>query len=149
MQTQLAVSEAGRPSAYRRSPPLQAYDSFRILIVNDDMRSAATLKKTLCALGYSTTLVAHSGKRALAAVAAYSPAVAILDLELGDMTGYSLARRLRSHATAQVRDLPLIAIAERCEFATGQLVQAAGFVGWLTKPVPSWLLSRLLQRSVI
>ena len=148
MNTQFAASVAGRPVAYRRSPPLQAHDSLRILIVNDDMRSAATLKQTLRTLGYSATLVAYSGKRALAAVAAYSPAVAIVDLELADMSGYSLAQRLRTHTAPQVRDLPLIAIAERCEFATGELAQAAGFVGWLTKPVPSWLLSRLLQRSL-
>jgi CheY-like chemotaxis protein len=124
------------------------HDSLRILIVNDDMRSAAMLKETLCTLGYSETMVAYSGHRALAAVSAYSPAVAIVDLELGDMTGYSLARSLRTHAARQVRELPLIAVAERCESAGGALARSAGFLGLLTKPVPAWLLSGLLLRSL-
>jgi CheY-like chemotaxis protein len=132
-------------------PPMEEahHDSLRILIVNEDMRSATTLKQTLCALGYTATLVAYSGKRALAAVAAFSPALAIVDLELADMTGYSLARQFRAHDAAQVRALPLIAVAEHSEFATGDRVRAAGFLGLLTKPVPSWLLSRLLLRSLM
>lgn|GEM_PF-2490520 len=142
-----ASGDSGRNHAL----PIQAsnHDTLRILIVNDDTRSAATLKDTLRSLGYSATLVAYSGKRALAAVATYSPAVAIVDLELADMTGYRLARTLRTHAEQQVRDLPLIAVAERHEFATAELARAAGFLGLLTKPVPSWTLNGLILRSLL
>jgi CheY-like chemotaxis protein len=131
-----------------QSLPLAHHDSLRILVVNDSMRSAARLRQTLFRLGFSETLVAYSGKRALAAVAAYSPAVAIVDLDLCDMTGYSLARSLRSHTSRQVREIPLIAVAEHSEFATGELARAAGFLGLLSKPVPSWLLNGLLLRSL-
>jgi CheY-like chemotaxis protein len=93
-------------------------------------------------------LVAYSGKRALAAVCGYCPAVAIVDLELCDMTGYNLAHTFRSHGTRQVREIPLIAVAERSEFAAGELARAAGFLGLLSKPVPSWLLNRLLLRGL-
>lgn len=129
--------------------PQTHYDSLRILLVSDDMQSAARLKRTLQRLGYSETLVAYSGKRALGAVTAYSPAVAIVDLDLADMTGYSLARSLRTHTALQVRQLPLIAVAERVEFATGQLARAAGFLGVLTKPVIVWLLNQLLLRGLM
>jgi CheY-like chemotaxis protein len=129
--------------------PLTDHDSLRILLVSDDMQSAARLKRKLQTLGYSETLVAYSGKRALGAVAAYSPVVAIVDLDLADMTGYRLAHSLRTHATLQVRQLPLIAVAERVEFATGELARAAGFLGVLTKPVLVWLLNRLLLRSLL
>jgi CheY-like chemotaxis protein len=129
--------------------PLTHYDSLRILLVSDDMQSAARLKRTLQGLGYSETLVAYSGKRALGAVTAYSPAVAIVDLDLADMTGYSLARSLRTHNALQVRQLPLIAVAEQTEFATGELARAAGFLGVLTKPIIVWLLNGLLLRSLM
>ena len=128
--------------------PQAHHDSLRILIVNDDMHSAARLKQTLRTLGFSETLVAYSGKRALAAVCGYCPAVAIVDLKLCDMTGYNLAHTLRSHATRQVREIPLIAVAENSEFAVGELARAAGFLGLLSKPVPSWLLNRLLLRGL-
>lgn len=138
-------------SAWKAMPPFLAanYDSQRILIVNEDMRSAGTLKDTLCGLGYSATMIAYSGKRALAAVSSYSPIIAIVDLELADMSGYSLARSLRGHGDRQVRKLPLIAVAERAEPGTAELARAAGFIGLVTKPITSWRLSGLLLRSLM
>lgn len=125
--------------------PLEAYDNFpapvlgpanlRILIVNEDMRSADSLKRTLLELGYSTTFTAYSARRALVAAADFSPAVIILDLELSDMTGYQLARKLRAHLKTSVRRVPLLAIAERHVSDNLQLTRAAGFIGCLTKPV--------------
>src|SRR4051812_28110490 len=86
--------------------------NLRILIVNEDMRSADSLKRTLQELGYLTTFTAYSARRALVAAADFSPAVAIVDLELPDMTGYQLANKLRSHLKRYVRQVPLLAIAE-------------------------------------
>ena len=60
--------------------------NFRILIVNEDMRSADTLKHTLHDLGYFATFTAYSARRALMAVVDFSPAVVLVDLELPDMT---------------------------------------------------------------
>jgi PleD family two-component response regulator len=45
----------------------------KILIVNEDMRCADSLKRTLQGLGYSTTFTAYTAQRALAAVADFSP----------------------------------------------------------------------------
>lgn len=120
--------------------------SFRILIVNEDMRSADFLKDTLHDLGYFTTLTAYSARRALAAAAEFSPAVAIVDLELPDMTGYQLAGKLRSHLRRYVREVPLLAIAERDVFGDLELTRAAGFIGCLTKPVLPLPLSRMLRK---
>jgi CheY-like chemotaxis protein len=119
----------------------------RILVVNDDLRSAGTLRHTLAELGYSETMIAYSGKRALATVAGYSPSVAIVDLEIADMTGYRLAEMLKGHALRKVRDLPLIAVAEQGGSAIDELARAAGFIGVLTKPVRPWQLRRLLLRD--
>ena len=85
---------------------------FRILIVNEDMQSADSLKRTLRELGYYTTLTAYSAKRALDAAADFSPSVALLDLELPDMTGFQLAHKLRSHLRSCVRRVPLLAVAQ-------------------------------------
>lgn len=123
-----------------------APSNFRILIVNEDMRSADTLKRTLRDLGYFTTFTAYSARRALAAVVDFSPAVALLDLELPDMTGYQLAHRFRSHLSKGVRQVPLLAIAEQPRFGDAELTRAAGFLGCLAKPVASDALSMLLDR---
>lgn len=120
--------------------------NLRILIVNEDMRSADSLKHTLYDLGYFTTFTAYSARRALVAAADFSPAVALLDLELPDMTGYQLAQRLRSHLLHTVRHVPLLAIAERPVFGDIELARAAGFMGCLTKPVPPMALNAMLGK---
>src|SRR5690242_6816741 len=77
--------------------------ALRILIVNEDMRCADSLKFTLQEMGYSSTFTAYSGRRALVAAADFSPAIALVDLALPDMTGYQLAHKLRSHLKKYVR----------------------------------------------
>ena len=123
-----------------------APSNFRILIVNEDMRSADTLKQTLNDLGYFTTLTAYSARRALVAAVEFSPAVALLDLELPDMTGYQLASRFRSHLSKSVRQVPLLAISELSAHGDAELTRAAGFMGCLAKPVPPMALNALLAK---
>jgi len=123
-----------------------APSNFRILIVNEDMRCADTLKHTLHDLGYFTTFTAYSARRALVAAVEFSPAVALLDLELPDMTGYQLAHRFRSHLSKSVRQVPLLAVAELTTYGDVELTRAAGFAGCLAKPVPSPALNALLNR---
>jgi CheY-like chemotaxis protein len=137
----------------RWNPPLEedanlasspAPSNFRILIVNEDMRNADSLKRTLSDLGYFTTCTAYSARRALAVAEDFAPAVVLLDLELPDMTGYQLAGELRSHLSSCVRRVPLLAIAEFPLFGTAELTRAAGFMGWLPKPVEPMALNALL-----
>jgi two-component system, sensor histidine kinase len=141
------------PTRYR---PLQVYDhvpavalapaNLRILIVNEDMRSADSLKRTLHDLGYFMTLTAYSARRALVAAVDFSPAVVLLDLELPDMTGYQLAQKLHSHSRRYVRQLPLLAIAERAVLGDLDRTRAAGFIGCLTKPVLPMVLNDILRK---
>ena len=131
------------------SPQLEsdlAPSNFRILIVNEHMRSADSLKCTLHDLGYSTVFTAYSARRALATAVDFRPSVAILDLELPDMTGYQLAYRFRSHLSMLIRQVPLLAIAEQPMFGNAELTRAAGFMGCLAKPVPADALSALLNK---
>jgi CheY-like chemotaxis protein len=123
-----------------------APSNFRILIVNEDMRSADSLKHTLRDLGYFTTMTAYSASRALLAAVDFSPAVALLDLELPDMTGYQLAGKFRSHLSKDVRHVPLLAIAELPRFGNAELTRAAGFMGCLAKPVSPLELNALLGK---
>lgn len=135
------------PFEYEPEPAAEPSPSnFRILIVNEDMRCAENLKHTLHDLGYFTTFSAYSARRALVAAVEFSPAVALLDLELPDMTGYQLAHRFRSHLSKSVRQVPLLAVAERSKFGDAELTRAAGFRGCLAKPVPSPALNALLSK---
>jgi CheY-like chemotaxis protein len=123
-----------------------APSNFRVLIVNEDMRSADSLKRTLHDLGYFTTFTAYSARRALVAAVDFLPAVALLDLELPDMTGYQLAHRFQSHLSRDVRKVPLLAIAELPGLGNAERARAAGFIGCLDKPVPPGALEDLLRK---
>ncbi len=123
----------------------RSLDQVRVLIVDEDMRSSASLRSMLLGLGYESTRVAYSGKRALVLASEFSPTVVLLDLELPDMSGYHLAHMMRSHADAHVRRLRLIALAGSGAYASGELAQAAGFHGCLTKPVRRFALNGLLR----
>jgi CheY-like chemotaxis protein len=123
-----------------------APSNFRILIVNEDMRSADSLKRTLYDLGYYTTFTAYSARRALVAAVEFSPAVALLDLELPDMTGYQLASSFQAHLSKCVRKVPLLAIAELSRMGNAELARAAGFMGCLSKPVEPMALNALLGK---
>jgi len=145
----LSIAASRRPSFIPCDPvPDVALGpaNLRILIVNEDMRSADSLKSTLHDLGYFTTFTAYSARRALVAAGDFSPAVVLLDLELPDMTGYQLARKLRSHLHGGVRRIPLLAIAEGLMPDDAALTHAAGFMGCLTKPVAPLELDRLLRK---
>ncbi len=120
--------------------------NLRILIVNEDTRSAASLTNVLNELGYNTTFTASSAHRGLLAAHDFSPSVALVDLVLPDMSGFQLAQTLRSHIRSHVRRVPLIAVAERDIFGTSDLARAAGFVACLCKPVPRIELNSLLRK---
>jgi CheY-like chemotaxis protein len=148
MQTHSLAASRGRSFVTYDHVPALALGpaNLRILIVNEDMRSADSLKRTLHDLGYFTTFTAYSARRALVAAADFAPAVALLDLELPDMTGYQLAHKLRSHLQGCVRRMPLLAIAERLVFGDAELTRAAGFMGCLTKPVLPLELNKMLRK---
>jgi CheY-like chemotaxis protein len=148
VQTHSLAALRSPPFEYRDPVPALCLEPahLRILIVNEDMRSADSLKLVLHELGYFTTFTAYSARRALAAAGDFSPAVALVDLELPDMTGYQLAHRLRSHLQRVIRRIPLLAIAERPVFGDVELTRAAGFMGCLTKPVPPLELNNLLRK---
>jgi CheY-like chemotaxis protein len=115
----------------------------RILIVDNDIRSADSLELMLHASGYSETRVAYSGHAALAIAAEFHPRVVLLELNLLDMSGYEVAQSLREHA--QSHDLRLIALTSSREHAGRELARVAGFERYLLKPVAALDLSEVLQ----
>jgi two-component system response regulator MprA len=72
----------------------------RILVVDDDARLAASLRRSLEYAGYPVT-VAPDGPEALAAAVRYRPALAVLDVMLPGIDGYGVCRALRAGPDAE------------------------------------------------
>jgi len=79
----------------------------RVLIVDDDRDFLGELKDTLQLSGYVVDMVSEAGK-VIDFVSHNRPDVILLDMKLGGMTGFELAKRLRcSPDTARI---PVIAM---------------------------------------
>jgi len=113
--------------------------SKRILIVEDNPDTAASLATLLESYGHTVT-VANSGPQGLAAASASKPDIAILDIGLPDMDGHELARQLRRQLNGA--DCLLIAATAYSREEDIARSVAAGFDAHFVKPVP---LVRFLQ----
>ncbi|HSM93130.1 MAG TPA: response regulator [Anaeromyxobacteraceae bacterium] len=98
----------------------------RILVVEDEPMLAQVIQAFLAASGGYHVVLAHSGDEALALCRQVVPALVLVDLELPDVDGAELLRRIRG----EVRDVPAIACSgKRPESAAG-----AGFTAFFRKP---------------
>jgi CheY-like chemotaxis protein len=113
----------------------------RILIVDDDATAADTLASLLQAMGYGDARVAYTGATALALAVEFVPTVALVDLDLPDMSGYELARQLSQHP--QLHTLRLIALTADSEHPGRELAREAGIERYLSKPVRTAELAEL------
>ncbi|HTN74435.1 MAG TPA: ATP-binding protein [Pirellulaceae bacterium] len=103
-----------------------------VLVVEDTAANQLVARELLAALGHSSRIVEH-GSEAMEAAASESFDVVLLDLELPDISGYEVAARL--HAHAQTATTPLVALTAHGLAEHKARCAAAGFAGFLSKPV--------------
>lgn len=115
----------------------------QILLVEDDSTIAEVIGNLLRARGHRVTAVGH-GLAALTEVAMSAPDIALLDLDLPGMDGLSLARQLRAQGLAA----PLLAVTARADADAEAQARAAGFDGFLRKPVTGQMLAAAIAALV-
>jgi CheY-like chemotaxis protein len=103
-----------------------------VLIVDDNEDAADLLQESLRELGYAT-VVANDGPAALRAVESVLPDVALLDLGLPRMDGFTLAARLREHPS--LSGLKLVAVTGYGQESDRRRGAELGFADYLVKPV--------------
>jgi PleD family two-component response regulator len=119
-----------------------SFEGLRLLIVDNDMRSADSIELMLNAAGYTETRVAYSAQAALAVALEFRPDVAFIEMNLLDMDSNDLAQRLRERA--QIHDLRLIAMTSSRQHNGRDVARNAGFERYLLKPIGVADLSNLL-----
>jgi DNA-binding response OmpR family regulator len=110
----------------------------KILAVEDDPTALGALRQILTEAGYEVT-AARSGEDALAALAASTPNLVLLDVGMPGLSGYDICRQIR--ATPKTAGLPVVFLSARAEEQDRAMGEAAGSDLYLVKPV---LASRLL-----
>jgi two-component system cell cycle response regulator DivK len=110
------------------APPLEPV----VLIVDDNEKNLKLTRDVLRAAGFHT-LDAASGAEAIALAAEHLPDLVLLDLRLPDMAGTEVARELRDRTGTQ--GIPVVALSALRRTADSDDLRAAGFAGYLEKPI--------------
>jgi two-component system cell cycle response regulator DivK len=103
-----------------------------VLIVDDNEKNLKLARDVLRAAGFRT-LDAASGAEAITLAAEHVPDLVLLDLRLPDMDGAEVAHELRDGA--RTRGIPVVALSALRLTADGDELRAAGFAGYLEKPI--------------
>ncbi|MFN8650359.1 MAG: response regulator [Gemmatimonadales bacterium] len=103
-----------------------------VLLVEDHPLNRELARELLEVKGF-TVLEAATGQDALRLAAESRPDLVLLDLRLPDLDGMEVARRLQGDAST--RHLTLVALTAQAMRGDEQAARAAGFAGYITKPI--------------
>ena len=103
-----------------------------VLVVEDNARNMTLVRDVLRASGYRT-LEATTGAQAVRLATEHRPALVLMDIRLPDMDGVEALRRLR--LGAPTADIPVLAVTAQAMKGDRERFEAAGFDGYLSKPV--------------
>ena len=104
----------------------------QVLVVEDNEKNMKLFRDVLQATGYSP-LEASSGEPALELAAKQAPALVLMDIQLPDLDGAAALQRLRAdERTARV---PVLALTAQAMQGDRERFLAAGFDGYLSKPI--------------
>lgn len=102
------------------------------LIVDDNDGNRKLARDILGGAGFRT-LEAATGADAIALASEHAPDVVLMDLRLPDIDGTEAARRLRDDE--RTAEIPVVALSALSLEGNDDWLEAAGFAGWLEKPI--------------
>jgi two-component system cell cycle response regulator DivK len=102
------------------------------LIIDDSDANRKLVRVVLRADGFET-IEAATGAEGIALAIEHVPDVILMDLRLPDMGGAQAARRLDENE--RTSGIPVVALSVMPLEESGEWLEAAGFAGWLAKPI--------------
>jgi two-component system cell cycle response regulator DivK len=104
----------------------------QVLVAEDNERNMKLFRDVLQASGYRT-LEATTGERAVELVIEHGPDLVLMDIQLPDIDGVEALDRLR--ADERTASVPVLALTAQAMEGDRERFLAAGFDGYLSKPV--------------
>ena len=104
----------------------------QVVVVEDNARNMKLFREVLNASGYRT-LEAETGERAVALTTEHRPDLVLMDIHLPDIDGVEALRMLR--ADERTASVPVLALTAQAMEGDRERFLAAGFDGYLSKPV--------------
>ena len=106
----------------------------KILYVEDNQDNMALVKRALEARGYNF-LWAQNGSIGIEMAEQHQPDVILLDINLPDIDGYEVAKRLRKSGKHSLVYVPIIAITANALRGDAEKALAAGCDVYMAKPI--------------
>ncbi len=103
-----------------------------ILIIEDNEQNLYLTRFILEQRGYKTQ-EARDGPAGIALAEASPPALILLDIQLPEMDGYTVARNLRN--IASLHTIPIVAVTSYAMVGDREQVLASGCDGYIEKPI--------------
>ncbi|MYM35060.1 response regulator [Duganella sp. FT94W] len=116
-----------------------------IVVIDDAPANLDLLLVLLGSLGYRV-IGAPNGILGLQEVERHRPALLLVDVELPDIDGYTILRKLR--ANAEFHSMPIIAVTAFAMPGDALRGAAAGFDDYLTKPINIEALPKRVERAL-
>lgn len=104
----------------------------KVLIVEDDLLNRMFYEAALSDRGYEVAMV-DDGARVIDEVNAFRPDLITMDIQLPNVSGVQLIKRLQKDETT--RDIPILAITAFCGKGEEDRIRRAGARGYIAKPV--------------
>jgi len=117
----------------------------RVLLVEDAPALQLVTQARLTKLGYQVEVVSN-GQEAVDAVATNDYGLVLMDIQMPEMDGITATRLIRELQADGKGDIPIIALTANAMKGDEQQYLAAGMNDYLTKPIDSASLNRILQR---
>ena len=118
-------------------------DKLRALVVDDNRDAADLCAKALSFFGHEAK-VCYDANSALAAVESYWPQIMFVDIEMPEMNGYELAKKMREIETA-ASPIKLVAVTGYGQKEDKERARRAGFNMHLAKPVTMQILKQAID----
>jgi len=104
----------------------------KILLVEDNEVNRRLAEFLLRSQGYEVTEAA-SAEQAFAMLATERPDLIVMDIQLPDMDGLEVTRRLKEDPL--LRNIPVVAVTSFAMTGDYEKAIAAGCIGYITKPI--------------
>ncbi len=116
----------------------------KTILVADDMPNGRELIRTVLERTGYAVIEAADGKEAMEKIQSSRPDLVILDLQMPVLDGFAVIRLLRSRP--EFSNLPVVALTANAMHGDREKTMAAGFTGYLAKPVSLVTLRNELAR---
>jgi two-component system chemotaxis response regulator CheY len=127
-----------------------SFEDLHVLAVEDEAFSQKFVQRVLAAIGIHRVTIAGNGVEALEILVGADPPVdlVISDIEMPEMNGFELARKIRWGAVPRYKDVPFLMLTGRDTEENVQKGRAYRIQGFIVKPPTPEILKDHIVRAL-